>query len=147
MVAMTTVGATINGQAIIDTDLFTNDSDPEDGENKPADDEMAFCMAQDRMPMLKHLVIHCSKDPMATVKMISFLNSLIRIRKESSSKLESIKIRATYMPTKLTNAKSEFRRQLEGITEKFHESHGRPYIPGRHVGAGGGDHMFGTGWV
>lgn len=150
MVTMNMIGVTVNGQAIIDTDLFTNESDPEeDGENKPADDEMAFCMGQDRMPMLKHLVVHCSKDPMATVKMISFLNSLIRVRKGMPNKLETIKIRATYMPTKLTNPKSEFRRQLEEITDTFHESHGRPYLPGRPVGAamGGGDHMFGTGWV
>ncbi len=102
---------------------------------------------------------------MSTVKMVSFLNSLLRVRKpdegsQSPKILESIKTRSIYLPTRLADPNSAYRKDLGKICKSFNETHTRPYMPGDPIGdeaiglvVAGGDLMgghaiaIGTGWI
>ena len=56
--------------------------------------EIAYSFAHDRMPKLKHVYLQCEDSPLATVNMVSFLKSLIRVRGGSgTNKLECIRAR------------------------------------------------------
>ena len=55
--------------------------------------EIAYSLGCDRMPKLKHLFVQCEDTPMSTVGMVSFLKSLVRVRRDCGTKLDTIKAR------------------------------------------------------
>lgn len=100
---------------------------------------IAYPFSHDRMPNLKNIFIQCSDTPMSTLKMTSFLRALLKVRMDSDTKMKCIRTSATFMPQKLIDPNSEFRRDLDKITEKFVEIHRKPYLPGQVVVSDSGE--------
>lgn len=98
----------------------------------------AHSLSEKFAPRLKHLALHCKDSPMATLKLLAFLGSLIQYRENSSGKpsICTISVTAKFMPFKLIKEDSDLRVKLRSVCETFTTQYTFPYMPGEPTAYG-----------